>query len=242
MLFGLRFLIHGGDIGETEICSLGEQRLAGGLGQGIGEAVTKIQRGGVAAFSVFAPGGAGEIGLFGVYGYDLEIGADDEEIELASSGFAATGFENDSSFEQSGDGDEAGFGRNDVGEKALTFRLAEKNGDEGRGINDHGQFCLCPFFGPPRASVWKPVIVVAEDFVFWPRVKDGHRVYAAKNVIQLAGQDLGAALVFEPVQTLLQGSQDGPGKGFAGLGRDLPGQALGFHALDTKGHKVLSIP
>jgi hypothetical protein len=235
-------LFWDGDIGETEICSFRQQRLAGGLGQGVRETVTKIQGRGMAAFSVFAPGGAGEVGLFGVYGYDLKIRADHEEVELASSGFAAADFENDSGFEHSGGGDEAGLGSDDVGEEALTFRFAEKNGDEGRGINNHAVSGLCAFFGPPRASIWKPVIVIAEDFVFWPRVEDWHRVYATKDVVQLAGQNLGAALVLEPVQTLLQGGQDGPGQGFAGLDRDLSSQALRFHALDTKGHIWCSIP
>ena len=35
----------------------------------------------MAAFPVFAPGGAGEVRLFCVYGYDLKIGADDEEVD-----------------------------------------------------------------------------------------------------------------------------------------------------------------
>jgi hypothetical protein len=243
-LFGPPFpsLFSDRDIGETEICSLGQQRLTSGFGQGVGEAVSEIQGGGVAALAVLAPGGAGEVGLFGVYGYDLKIRAEHEEIELASSGFTATGFENDSGFEHGGGGDEAGFGGDDVGEEALTFWFVEKNGDEGRGINNHGPFGLCPFFGLPRASIWKPVIVVAEDLVLWPWIKDGHRVHVAKNVIQLAGQDLGAALVLEPVQTFLQGSQDGPGQGFAGLGRDLPSQAFCFHTFDTNGHTARSIP
>lgn len=196
----------------------------------------------MAAFSVGAPGGAGEIGLLGVYGYDLEIGTDDEEIELASSGFTAAGFKDDSGFEHSGGGDEAGFGSDDVGEEGLTFGFAEKNGDEGRGINDHAVSGLCPVFGPARVSIWKPVIVVAEDFVLWPRIEHWHRVHAAEDVIQSAGQGLGAALVLEPVQTLLQGGQDGPGQGFSGLGRDLPSQSFCFHALDTKGHTWCSIP
>jgi hypothetical protein len=37
--------------------------------------------------------------LLGVYGYDLEIGADDEEIELAAGGFALATFENHSCFQ-----------------------------------------------------------------------------------------------------------------------------------------------
>jgi hypothetical protein len=34
----------------------------------------------------------------------------------------------------------------------------------------------------------------------------------------------------------LQGGQDGPGQGFAGLGRDLSSEAFCLHTLDTKGH------
>ena len=54
-----------------------------------------------ATFSVFAPGGAGEVGLFGVHRHDLEIGSDDEEIEFAAGGFTLSSFEDDSSFEYS---------------------------------------------------------------------------------------------------------------------------------------------
>jgi hypothetical protein len=196
----------------------------------------------MATFSVSAPGRAGELSLFGVYGDDLKISSDDEEIKLASSGFTAAGFEDYSGFEHSGGGDEAGFGSNDVVEEALTLWFAEKNGDERRGINDHGLSGLRLVLGLPQASIWKPVIVVAEDFVLWPSIKHGHRVHAAKDVIQLAGQDLGTTLVLEPGQTLLQGGQDGPGQGFAGLGRDLSSHTFCFHALDTNGHTLCSIP
>ena len=50
------------------------------------------------AFSVPAPCGAGKFCLFGIDRDDLEIGAHDEEIELASSSFALPALEEISSF------------------------------------------------------------------------------------------------------------------------------------------------
>ena len=44
----------------------------------------------MAAFSIFAPCRASNVSLLGVYGYDLEIGPDNEEVELAAGGFALT--------------------------------------------------------------------------------------------------------------------------------------------------------
>jgi hypothetical protein len=89
----------------------------------------------------------------------LEIGANYEEIELSSGGFTAAGFDDYSSFEHSGGGDEAAFGSDDVVEEALTLWFAEKNGDEGRGINNHGLSgilsglrCLGHQFGSPSSS------------------------------------------------------------------------------------------
>jgi len=43
--------------------------------------------------------GTGEISLFRIHGYDLEIGTNNEEIEFSASGLSLSAFENDSSFE-----------------------------------------------------------------------------------------------------------------------------------------------
>jgi hypothetical protein len=89
------------DVGEAEIGSLREKRLTGGFGEGIGETVAKIERRRVPAFSIFAPRGAGEVGLFGVYGNDLETGPNNEQVKFTACGLALPSFENDSSFEYS---------------------------------------------------------------------------------------------------------------------------------------------
>ena len=46
----------------------------------------------MSSLSIFAPGGAGQIGQFGVNGNDREIGANHEEVELAASSLALPGF------------------------------------------------------------------------------------------------------------------------------------------------------
>ena len=79
-------------IREAETSSLRQQWFAGEFGEGVGETVTKIEGRWVAALSVFAPGGAGNVGLFGVYGYDLEIGTNHEEIELAAGSVSLPSF------------------------------------------------------------------------------------------------------------------------------------------------------
>src|ERR1039458_1440953 len=102
------------DIREGEIRSFSQQRFAGRFGEGVREAVTEVEGRRVAAFSVSAPRGAGEIGLFSIYGNDLKINANDEEIEFAAGSVTATGFKNDAGFEHTRSGDEASRGSADV--------------------------------------------------------------------------------------------------------------------------------
>ena len=40
------------DVGLAEVFTSEEERLAGGLGEGVGEAITEIKAGGMAAFAV----------------------------------------------------------------------------------------------------------------------------------------------------------------------------------------------
>ncbi len=185
----------------------------------------------MAAFSVFAPGGAGEIGLFGVYRRDLEIGADDEEVELAARCFALPGFEDDSSFEHARGGYQAGSRSGDGSEEFLALRLAEKDGRESGRVDDH-----------IRRSTGKPVLVVAQDFVCGARIENGQLVDAAKDFLQLVRKNLTSALVPKPRKTLFQGSLDSASQGFSSLGSDLPRQTFCFHTLDTKRHSNCIIP
>jgi len=73
-----------------------------GFCQRVGKTVSKIEARGVAAFPILAPGRSGEINLFGVDWYDLQIGTDDEEIKFSASGFALSGFKDDSCFKYRG--------------------------------------------------------------------------------------------------------------------------------------------
>jgi len=82
------------------------------------------------ALSIFSPGGASEIGLFGVDGDDLKIGTNHEEIELAAGGFALPGFNDDSSFKHTRGRHEATSGCGDGVEKCLALRFGEKDSRE----------------------------------------------------------------------------------------------------------------
>ena len=53
---------------------LKEEREAGGLGEGVGKAVTEIQSGGVMTLTEFAEGLPGDMGLFGVEWDNLDSG------------------------------------------------------------------------------------------------------------------------------------------------------------------------
>jgi len=150
------------DICEIKIRAFSQQRLTGKLGERVGETVSEVQSRGVSTLSVLTPGRAGKVDLIGVYGYDLEIGSDHEEIKLAARGLAQSCFENDSSFEQAGSGDQAASGCSDGVEEFLTLRFREKDGCQGGRINDH-----------IGGSTGKSVVVVTEDLVRSAGIQDG---------------------------------------------------------------------
>jgi hypothetical protein len=85
------------DVGKGEIGTLGQQRFTQGLGQSISKTIAKVEGCRVAAFALFAPGGTRNLDLFAVHGRDLEIGADEEEIEFPAGRFTTSGFQHDSS-------------------------------------------------------------------------------------------------------------------------------------------------
>ena len=87
------------DIGELEVRAFGQKWFAGRLAQRVGKTISKVQGSRVAALSVAAPGGASQFRLFCIDREDLEISANQEEIELPSGSFALSAFDNDSSFE-----------------------------------------------------------------------------------------------------------------------------------------------
>jgi len=141
-------------IGAGEIGSLGKKWFAGKFGQSVGKAVAEVERGGVSSPPVFAPGRPREISLLSIDGYDLEIGAYDEEIELASSRFALSGFKDDPSFKHARCRYQPASCGGDGGKEFLALRFSEKDGHEGGRINDHE-------LGSARESV----LVITEDFV-----------------------------------------------------------------------------
>ena len=71
----------------------------------------------MAAFPELAPGGARKLRLFGVHRNDLEISANDEQVELPPCCFALPTFENNSSFQDTCGGQQAGFRCSDRSEK-----------------------------------------------------------------------------------------------------------------------------
>jgi hypothetical protein len=218
------------DVRLTEVGALGEYWFAGRFGQGIYQAVAEIEGGGVVTFSVSAPRGTSEVGLFGVHGDDLQTRADDEEIELAAGGFPLPGFQNDSSFEHSAGGDQARSGSGNRGEKFLTFRLGEENGSEGGRVDNH--------LGLAREAV----LVVAHNFVRRTGIEDWQSIHAAEDLLELTGEDMAPALLLEPVQAFFESLLDGPGQRFTSPFGNFARQPFGFHALDTKCHNESSIP
>src|SRR5579862_2165767 len=89
------------------------------------------------AFSVFAPSRARQVGLLGIDGNDLQIGADDEEVELPASRFALSSFKHDASFQHTRCRYQATFSRRDRSEKLLTVGFGEEDGRKGRRVDDH---------------------------------------------------------------------------------------------------------
>jgi hypothetical protein len=66
------------DVGEREIAASGQQRFVGEFGESVGESVSEIEGRRVAAFTVFAPGGARDLDLFAIHGDNLETGSNHE--------------------------------------------------------------------------------------------------------------------------------------------------------------------
>jgi hypothetical protein len=205
------------DICEIKIRAFSQQRLTGKLGERIGETVSEVQSCRVSTLSVPTPGRADKVGLVGVYRYDLEIGTNHEEIELAARGLAQSAFENDSSFENTSGGYQAASGCSDGIEEFLTLRFREKDGCKGGGINHHMGW-----------SAGKSVVVVAQDLVRSAGIQDGQLVNATQDLLQLAGEDLTSALMLEPFQAFFQGLLNRRRQRLSGLSGDLAGQAFGL--------------
>ncbi len=129
-----------GNIRLGEVRALRQQRFAGGFGEGVGKAVAEIQPCGVTAFAVLAPGRAGEVCEFGVDGNNLDLGADDKEIELPACATAFAALDHHASFEDGRGRDEAATGSDDGVAEDVALRLVKKDCRQGRGVNDRLRF------------------------------------------------------------------------------------------------------
>jgi hypothetical protein len=125
----------------------------------------------MAAFAVFAPGRSRNFDLFAVYGDQLEIGADNEEVEFAARSLTASGFQNNSCFECVGGGDEPCTVLDDQIEKMLALGLGP------------GKWRPGPRYRSPSAR--RPVLVIAEDFVFRSRVECGKGIHPMQHIFKL---------------------------------------------------------
>src|SRR5678815_6112194 len=87
------------NVGGGEVTSLCQQGFAGELRQGIGKAVSEVERRRMAALSIVAPGRPRNLDLFAIHGDDLQVRPDNEKIEFPSRGFATPGFQYDPGFQ-----------------------------------------------------------------------------------------------------------------------------------------------
>jgi hypothetical protein len=118
----------------------------------------------------------------------------------------------------------------------LTLWFAEKNGGKSGCVNYH----ILPIIILP--SLWKPMLIVAKDFIRSAGIQNRQLIHPPKNVFQLAGHNLTSALLPESFKAFFQGFLDRGCQGLSGLGCDLSGQPLSLYALDTNRHNPRSIP
>ncbi|MFY9802437.1 MAG: hypothetical protein WA211_14075 [Candidatus Acidiferrales bacterium] len=82
-----------------EIITLEQNRFAHYFGQGVSEAIAKIQTGGMPAFPIFAPRNPYNFDLFGIRWDHLDLCVMQEKIELATRRFAAPCFQHNARFQ-----------------------------------------------------------------------------------------------------------------------------------------------
>ena len=97
-------------------------------GEGVREAVSKVQSGRMTSFSILAVGDARSVGLIGIESDYLDASLMQKKVELASCDWRRTIFKYDSRFYSGASGDKSLVsGENEV-QKTLTFHLIKKNG------------------------------------------------------------------------------------------------------------------
>src|SRR5262249_6922092 len=115
-----------------------EQRLSCSLGQGIREAVAKIQPGWVFALAIGTVGVAGDFSMLHAYWHDCDVSCGKEKIEFVPGRRAFEAFDNDGSLFDSPKSKKAYLVCCDVLIKSAPFRLVQEDGHQ-RGRIDHRQ-------------------------------------------------------------------------------------------------------
>ena len=83
------------DVGLAEVFTSEEERLAGGLGKDVGETITEVKSGGMAAFAVIGVALSCEESLLGGDWLDLNSGLAKQSLILADDGVATARLKND---------------------------------------------------------------------------------------------------------------------------------------------------
>ena len=115
------------DVCSGEISPLRKQRFSGSFCQSVGKAVAKIESRWVPSLSVLPPGRAREVGLFSIDGHDLQIGADDEKIELAAGGFSLSAFDNHSRLQHSRGRNQSSICHRNGSQESVALRFGKED-------------------------------------------------------------------------------------------------------------------
>jgi hypothetical protein len=135
---------HGDNVSFLEVVPLEKERLAGVLGQRVGEAIAEIQSGGVTALAEVVEGLARKVRVLHCDGLDDDAGPAEKHIALANCLRANLAFDDDGEFQEVSSADQAAVCvMNDLGVLGGLW-FVEENGGEGRGVEDH--------LGRPRSS------------------------------------------------------------------------------------------
>jgi len=84
----------------------------------------------MAAFSKTAPSGTSDLDLLGVDRNNFQVCSDHKKVELAPSGFAASGLEHNSRFKNIGSRDQALSSLKNQVQKCRALSLGQKNGQQ----------------------------------------------------------------------------------------------------------------
>lgn len=83
------------------------------------------------------------------------------------------------------------------------------------------------------------MLIVAQDFILWPRVERGEGIHSPQQVFNLSGQNMAAPPRFQPLPTLLQCLLYGFRQRLTSFAGDLPGEAFSLVILNAERHDWL---